>query len=236
MAIMTSTSRHRLQNLIRECARETNAFFRDGQETCTSCMALFRQAIVQRNEQAWEAVYQQYAPLVKGWVLKHPAFPRTGEEADVFVNGAFSRMWQAISPSKFTDFGDIKSVLRYLQVCTHSAIVDDLRQRQQMELVDIEAREVQLYLDLRGQSVEERIHHRLYSSQALAAALERMKTPQERLVLYEAFALGLKPSEIIQKHPDTFRDVKEIYRIKENILARLRRDKELQKYLKEMPK
>jgi hypothetical protein len=43
----------------------------------------------------------------------------------------------------------------------------------------------------------------------------------------------MKPSEIYREYPQTFRDVKEIYRIKENILARLRRDKELQAFFAE---
>ncbi len=227
---MISPTRLHLQELAEACSRETSHFFQHGRGACASCLTLFKQAIVQRDEDAWEIIYRQYAPLVKGWVLRHPAFQQTGEDADIFVNMAFTRMWQAITPEKCANFNNIKSVLRYLQTCTHSAIVDEIRQRQ-FESLNIESREVQHQIDAHGPSIEERVHHRIYYKQAFDAVMQRMKTPQERIVLSTMFVSGLKPGEIILKHPEIFRDVREIYRIKENILARLRRDKELQKYL-----
>ncbi|HHB89781.1 MAG TPA: sigma-70 family RNA polymerase sigma factor [Anaerolineae bacterium] len=228
---MSSSPRQSPEELARRCAHETQHFFERGQDPCHSCLVLFRLAIIHQDEEAWEWIYQLYAPLVKGWVLKHPAFHQTGEDADAFVNGAFARMWKAITPEKCADFNDIKSVLRYLQICTHSAILDVVRQ-QRAELLNIEAREAQRQMKTNPtQSMEERIQHRIYCKQAFQAIQQRMKTPQEHRVLYEMFVLGLKPSEILAKHPELFRDAREIYRVKENILARLRRDKDLHDFL-----
>ncbi len=229
---MPTLSRQYLQDLADHCAEETHDFFQNGQNACASCLTLFKRAVLEQDEDAWELIYRQYEPLVKGWVLRHPAFLQTGEEADFFVNVAFSRMWQAITPEKCEGFNDIKSALRYLQACTHSAILDSIRQ-QRSEWLDIDASDVQRQIDAHAAipNIEDRVQHRIYCKQALIAIQKRMKTPKEHYVLHEMFVLGLKPSEIIRKHPGVFRDVQEIYRIKENILARLRRDKELQKYL-----
>ena len=59
----------------------------------------------------------------------------------------------------------------------------------------------------------------------------RLRNEQERKVVYGSFVLGLKPREICVQFQQTFRDVREVYRVKENVLARLRRDAELQKRL-----
>jgi hypothetical protein len=56
---------------------------------------------------------------------------------------------------------------------------------------------------------------------------ERMSDPKENIVAYESFLLDLKPGDIYQRHTDLFESTREIYRIKENILSRLRRDTEL---------
>jgi hypothetical protein len=59
----------------------------------------------------------------------------------------------------------------------------------------------------------------------------RLKNDQERRVVYCSFVLDLKPSQIYDQYKDIFQSVREIYQIKENILARLRRDQELEKFL-----
>jgi RNA polymerase sigma factor (sigma-70 family) len=175
-------------------------------------------------------IYQQFGPLVKGWVLRHPAFPHTGEGADHFVNLAFMRLWGALTPEKCDEFDDTRSILRYLQTCTHSAIIDYLRSRRK-ELLDIDSMDVQYQIEKKREIISQQIHHAIYCRQVLEAARERLKTTQERLVFHEAYVLGMKPQDIYQQHPDEFHNVREIYRIKENILARLRRDKELQQML-----
>ena len=50
-------------------------------------------------------------------------------------------------------------------------------------------------------------------------------------MVYGSFVLALKPRELYAQFRETFRDVKEVYRVKENVLARLRRDAELQEFL-----
>lgn len=223
---MTPSTRDNLDELAERCAQETSLFFSTGRDEGGHCLKLFALALLDGDEAAWEILYHQYKPMVKGWVLQHPAFHQTGEEADYFVNVAFSRLWQAVSPHKFESFDGVRSILRYLQICVHSAVVDAIRQKRQ-EWLDIDAPEVQSQLSTGGNGIEERISHELYCQQLLRSVTERLKSSREQLVLYEVYVMGLKPREILRRHPEEFQDVKEIYRIKENILARLRRDKEL---------
>ncbi len=225
---MSDHSRRSLSELAKQCAKETSQYFSNGGAPGQSCYQLFKLAIIDRDQEAWEILYRQYEPLVKGWVLRHPAYAKTNEEADYFVNAAFTRVWQAITPEKFQRFEDTSSILRYLQVCTNSVILDNLRQRAN-EAYDIDADDVRHQIDQRhGRNVAD-MHRSLYFQQLFEAVNQRMKTEQERIVLYEVYVLDVKPSDIFKRHPHTFKNVKEIYRIKENILARLRRDEKLKK-------
>jgi hypothetical protein len=49
--------------------------------------------------------------------------------------------------------------------------------------------------------------------------------------VYGSFVLALKPRELAARYPEMFDDVRQVYRIKENVLARLGRDAELQEIL-----
>jgi hypothetical protein len=63
----------------------------------------------------------------------------------------------------------------------------------------------------------------------------RLQNEKERKVMYGSFVLALKPRELYAQFRETFRDVKEVYRVKENVIARLRRDTNFRNSLAEMP-
>jgi hypothetical protein len=49
--------------------------------------------------------------------------------------------------------------------------------------------------------------------------------------VYGSFVLALKPRELYAQFREAVRDVNEVYRVKENVLARLRRDAEFEQLL-----
>ncbi len=219
-----------LAGIAHRCAQETELFFRRQSYDPRYCFELFRRAFLHRNQRAWELVYSQYRPLVASWVERHSAFPATGEETQYFVNRAFEKMWSAVSPDEFDRFPDLKSLLSYLQMCVHSAIIDEVRSSERLAMnVDVDV-----------PAVASRTHGPSVEDQALTQAQreglwqlidERLNDEKERLVVYGSFALALKPRQLYAEFEDAFRDVNEIYRIKQNVLARLRRDPELKKLL-----
>jgi hypothetical protein len=71
----------------------------------------------------------------------------------------------------------------------------------------------------------------VYRQEFWAQLNARLRNEQERQVVCGSFALALKPREVVVRFPDRFDDVKQVYRIKENVLARLGRDAELEKVL-----
>jgi hypothetical protein len=56
----------------------------------------------------------------------------------------------------------------------------------------------------------------------------RLKDERERRLVYGLFVLDLKPRQLLEEFNGLFRDVQEIYRLKENVMERLRRDSDFQ--------
>lgn len=211
-----------LGQLVQHCSAQSERYFQRQDSDPRYCYELLRRAIFDRNQQAWTMFYNQYRPLVASWVLRHPAFVQSGEEAQFFVNCAYEKFWAAMSPAKFEHFADLKSLLRYLQTCVHSVIVDQIRQHEHRSLpLTMEAPQAGSGGALDKASREE-----------FWRWLEaRLHNEKERRVVYGSFFLELKPRELYAEFRQLFRDVGEVHRVKENVLARLRRDPDLRAYL-----
>jgi hypothetical protein len=208
------------------CAAETERFFQGKNYDPGDCFELFRLAILERNQEAWGAVYAQYQTLVGKWVQQHPAFESCGEEAQFFVNRAFEKIWAALTPDKFRNFTELKALLGYLKMCVHSVITDQARAHKLSELLDL-AEEAGSEPVEPGPSLEERVLERADRERFWEALYARLHNQKERQVIYGSFFLALKPREIYEQFPGLFLGVDEVYLVKQNILARLRRDGEM---------
>lgn len=207
-----------LANVAYHCRQESERYFRRQANDSTYCYELFRRAILERSDVAWALIYDQYTPQVAGWVKSHSSYDSSGEEVGYFVNRAFEKMWSAIQPEKFPRFPDLKSLLRYLQLCVHSVVIDHVRAEEFTTLEEpsivLEGVEVPVLDGLQRQAFWQQIQRRLHDV-------------REQQLLYYRYGLGLKPRQLCEHFPDEFPDVNEVYGMTQNILARLRRDEEL---------
>jgi DNA-directed RNA polymerase specialized sigma24 family protein len=219
-----------LTGIVHRCAQETELFFRRQGHDPRYCFELFRRAIEERDHRAWEFIYAQYHPLVAGWVNRHPAFPGSGEEAQYFVNRAFEKLWIALTPDKLRRFPNLKSVLRYLQMCVHSVVLDHVRASEQ-QAVNVQVEALAAVGGANGSSAESQALARVHRREFWDSIQARLRNEKERQVVYGSFVLALKPRELYAQCRETFRDVNEVYRVKENVLARLRRDAEFERLL-----
>jgi DNA-directed RNA polymerase specialized sigma24 family protein len=218
-----------LSGLRHRCAVESDRFFNRQEHDPRYCFELFRRAINEHNEQAWHFIYEQYRPLVAGWVKRHSLFSTTEEETQYFVNRAFEKMWAAITPAKFDTFPNLKSVLSYLQMCVHSTLVDYSRSSEQTVLIDEEA--LARTPDAGTSNVERRVARQVEREALWRWLNERLNNDKERRVIYGTFVLAMKPRELYAEFQQEFDSVNEVYRVKENVMARLRRDDDLKKML-----
>ena len=210
-----------LTDLADACAEDSRRSATPTTAAYSTCLELFRRAIQEHDQQAWDLAFQQYRRIIISWVSRNPSFYATGEEADFFAHEAFARMWEYLTPEKFDRLSDLRSLLSYLKMCVNSTLVDYIRR-----------------LDKPEEELSETIPHPQETGMEAAdrERLWRMIEAQlhddkEWLVVRGLFVLSYKPGELYSHYRSIFRDVREIYTIRENVLNRLRRDHNLKEFL-----
>jgi RNA polymerase sigma factor (sigma-70 family) len=216
-----------VNELARCCAEETNKFLKQNVSNDRYCLELFRRAIVKRDEDAWACIYQQYAPLVLTWVTQHQSAATVlGQDGSgPLVNAAFAKFSQALTPAKMQNFDSLAAILKYLKMCVHSVVADEVRARQARQYEEtLELMEHEPASDDPADDVVASI-----SAQSLWQVIqEELNSEDERVLIYLAYVQGMKPSEISNQHRKLFPTVDDVYRIKRNVLERLRRNRRLQ--------
>jgi len=218
-----------VDDLAQKCAQQTDLFFAHHDHDSCYCFELFRRAVRNEDERALEAVITQYQPLVARWVDrwmdKHPDFLFINEEAQDFIAQAFERFWASFTPAKFDKSQSLAAVLRYLQMCVHGAITDAGRKFRRIRLEQEMRDEVQEFAQ--PESTPEDL---LQYDEFWQLIKKKLRNPKEYTVVYASFSLTLSPREILAEYPGLFRDIKEIYQHKANLLDRLERDDELKDF------
>jgi len=215
-----------LEDLQTRCLEETGHYYQQGSSDWCFCYEIFRRAIVEGSGEAWEKIINLYQRQVVHWVRRHPSFVRCKEDEFYFTNRALEKMWVAISAEKFTRFPELKHLLRYLQMCVHSVIMDYLRATDR-EKIEVGAGLMQSHEDgILLDPVDDT--YLMNGYQECWHMVERHITSRkEKIVAVESFTLNFKPGEIYKRHLKVFKDINEVYKIKETLLSRLRTDLKL---------
>jgi DNA-directed RNA polymerase specialized sigma24 family protein len=217
-----------LPALVRRCATESNHFYHNRPYDARFAHELFRRALVERDEIAWEHVYTHYSPLVESWVRRSGAFVGSGESSEFFVGAAFTKFWRAVSPERFATFPTLAALLAYLQLCTGSVVIDSVRAQSWAEMVadDVLPADQTPRVSADDQAIE-----RVSRAEFWRYIDTQLHCDAERAVVLGSFVLGLKPGEICNQRPDLFAGVGDVYNIKRNVLSRLSRNPELRRRL-----
>jgi DNA-directed RNA polymerase specialized sigma24 family protein len=217
-----------LPALVRRCATESDHFYHNRPYDARFAHELFRRALVERDEIAWEHVYAHYSPLVESWVRRSGAFVGSGESSEFFVGAAFTKFWRAVSPERFATFPTLAALLSYLQLCTSSVVIDSVRAQSWAEMVADDALPVEQ--TPRAAADDEAID-RVSRAEFWRYIDTQLHGDAERAVVVGSFVMGMKPGEICDQRPDLFANVGDVYNIKRNVLTRLSRNPELRRRL-----
>ncbi len=210
-----------LSTLVSACQEDTRRFFRRESVQADSCFELFRRAIGERSQPAWEAIYAQYRGIVLSWVQQHPAFPTTRDDAEYWLNRAFERLWSALPPERFSSFAELTALLRYLKMCVHSVLTDEQRRQARVQLEALSEETVEA---LEPADTEHGVIGDMAGRDLWNAISAELHDEAEHLVAHLCFVLDLKPQEIQRRRPDRFATVADVYRVKRNLIERLRRN------------
>lgn len=218
-----------LSVIIDRCCEETKKYYEQGDSQDAYCLELFRRALVQRNRHAWEALYQQYAPLICHWLKFEPVFQHCSECEEYFVNRALERMWQAVRGRRFERFESLGSVLQYLKLCLKTSLIDYSR-TEKLRTLHIE--DLQPTVLVADTLLESELVRRSETKQFWRLVRDHLRSDQEQAVVYESFLLELKPAQIFARHRHLFDDVSNVYKTKRNVLKRLERSNAIQQFLR----
>jgi hypothetical protein len=216
-----------LAALIRRCTAESERFYRGQPHDTRFSYELFRRALVERDETAWEYVYAHYSPLVESWVRRSGAFAGSGETGEYFVVAAFTRFWRAVA-KRFEQFPTLASLLHYLQLCAGSVVIDSVRAQSWAEMLPEEAIPSGYDSQL---SPDEEAMKRVDCEEFWSYINTQLNSEAERVVVFRSFVLGMKPCDIYQMRQDLFQSISDVYNVKRNVLGRLSRNTELRRML-----
>ena len=232
MSHKTDLQQMTVADLARRCADETEHYFHNQTHDTQYCFELFRRAIHEDDQYAWEMIFNHYQSLVSGWVKHHSGFVSSGEEISFFVTGAFAKISNILTSEKFDKFSDLQSLLGYLKMCVHSVITDYKRKADRAR-VQVSLDEIKFDVRSPDPSPESTVFEEFDSRTLWTHLNGKLNDEKERLVMQGIFVLALKPRELCDYYEGLFENVEEVYRIKQNIFARLRRDEEIRKFLGE---
>jgi hypothetical protein len=182
--------------------------------------ALLRRAIAGRDQDAWAACLHRFRPAVLASLRRQPVAIIAAESDDYWVNRAFERFWSAVTPDRLGQFTSLGALLRYLQLCCHSVVLDELRVRRRTTCASLSRLGEDVATTNGGQ---ETVVAHLSASALWDTILAVAQDEPERLVADLALVRGLKPAGIQAAHPAHFPSVADVYRTKRNLLERLRR-------------
>jgi hypothetical protein len=215
-------------DLARRCREETLRFLRGEPRDDVFCFELFERAVARREPDAWEAIMVQYRGIVLAYVGQHSAAAVVHETDDFWINRAFQRFWMAVGPERFGQFRDLPGLLKYLKLCVHSVLLDEVRARK-VGSTDSLGEVSESHAS--PENAEESVIGELSGQQLWVVISGELQGDAERVVALLSFARDLKPSEIYSRHPALYDSVGDVYRIKRNILERLRRSPEVRAFL-----
>lgn len=214
-----------LSALVRRCLAESRRFYSHEEYDQRFAYELFRRALVDRNEEAWEAVYQHYFQLVDYWVRRTSAYTVSGETSDYFVSAAFTRFWRAIPADRFRSFPSLAALLNYLRRCASCVVIDSARAQSYADLLPEESINWnQQKLAYADEEATERVS-RVEFWKMIDGLLQN---EAERVVVRCSYLLGMKPGDIYSEWGHLFNGIEEVYALKRTILTRLRKSHELQ--------
>jgi hypothetical protein len=211
--------------LIRACRDESERYARGESHADEFGLELFRRAVCSGDCLAWEALSAQYRSLVLTNLRRHPAWPsRFEKDDDYWVTRTFQRFLMAVKPDRLRWFPTLPALLAYLKMCAHSVLLDEVRAAHASRLASIDdlPEAFGASVDVADEVVDELSRRSLW--EAVAAELRGGK---ERVVARLSWVRWMKPVEIYSSRPELFESVDDVYRIKRNVLDRLRRSERL---------
>src|SRR6266516_1194292 len=108
------------------CVSEIGKYSRKEPHDDQYCLEIFRRAMLDGDERAWEILHERFSGILLNWVRIHPnreAAYRCDDEKS-YVDRAFRRLWMRSRRNQALEFNTLAGALCFLRMCLNSDIVD----------------------------------------------------------------------------------------------------------------
>jgi hypothetical protein len=179
-------------------------------------VALFRRAVLQRDQQAREAVQQCFTETVRGWLHRHPkreiaCGPGSEEQ---YVAQVFARCWQTACERQ-VDVQTLADVLRYMRMHVNVVLLDALR---------ASARPGEMPWQQASNEEGPGAAGRHERGEVWDMLRTWLPDPHEQRLAYLLFHCGLSPREIVRACPGEWSSEQAVSRLRYLILERLQQN------------
>lgn len=206
------------------CSKELQRHRRREPADDRYCLEILRRAIVQQVDLAWSMVQQCFSQVVRIWLRSHSSsdIALLHDSEENYIAQTFSRFWFAMRTQRL-EFATLNSVLSYLHATLNGIIMDTTR---------VHFRLAEVPLPDPDFPEEPAAEEEPQDGVALWESIQSLIPDEgERRLVYLLYYCGLKPREIASRFPDEFADVKTVYRLNQNIIDRLRRNRDRLRWL-----
>ena len=177
---------------------------------------LFRLALRERDERAWELLYKLYKPQLERTAQRHPQFSDCDEDTEYFVNRAFERMWRAVTPDRFDMYETLPQLLMYMQMCVGTAILDYKKKPMMADIDEVDRGFDNSSLDT--------VDTGILNEEFWATVEAFLVSKEEKEFIKGYFIWGYSPRQLCETFPASFKNTKEVNRTRTSILNRLKRN------------
>ena len=207
-----------LISLERRALKEIENYRRGKPSNDQYSLEIFRRAMIDRDDLAWDLMQRCFSPFVRSWLRNHPKrdIAMRFESEENYVAETFKRFWLATRHNPALEFRTLAAALQYLKASLNGAIIDTLRAYSRQKESPLP--------EPGGLYPEEVAKNNADEGLELWEIIKGLLPGRRELRLaFLLFHDGLKPREIVRYCPQEFSNVQEVYRLQRNIMDRLRR-------------
>lgn len=123
-----------LNELARRCQQENDVYRRIGSSDPSYCLLLFRLALVEKREGAWEKIIECYTPELRNRFFAHPWALLLREYQDDILIMTFERFLERNEKERL-QITSLGAILNYLHRCLYTAILICKRDSDKQRLI-----------------------------------------------------------------------------------------------------
>ena len=203
-----------LNELARRCQQQNDVFRRTGRSDPSYCLQLFRLALAEKREEAWEKILECYTPDLRNWFFAHPSAPLLRNYEDDICMMTFELLLKRNEkePLNITSLG---AILNYLRRCFYTAVLLCKRDRDSQRLIDGAPDDEIPGPDPIGDLLDSLAAQEIWKRVASCT-----DNALEERVMYLRLILNYTASEIVRHFPGDHLTQQKVFQIVEKVIRR----------------